>query len=118
MYAHQQILNRVIPLRPQAAIPVYPYVKLSFMEPEKQQEIFEDKYQHKLGMSYEDWLATAPETEDQAYEKLQELDQEIKQINDLLSDQPSNREELEDERDRLKLEYDLIEEMFGLDLDD
>lgn len=88
------------------------------MDQDKQQEIYEDKYREKLGMSYADWLVTAPQTEDQAYEKLQELDEEVKQINDLLADGANNRDDLEDERDRLKLEYDLIEEMYGLELDD
>lgn len=89
------------------------------MTPERQQEVFEEKYESKLGMSYQDWLDSAPETEDQAYEKLQEIDIEIKQINDVIANTPSDaREELEEERDALKLEYDLIEEMFGLELDD
>lgn len=89
------------------------------MTPERQQELYEEKYEKKLGMSYQDWLESAPETEDQAYEKLEEIDIEIKQINDVIANTPSDaREELEDERDSLKLEYDLIEEMFGLELND
>lgn len=89
------------------------------MDPEKQQNIFEDKYSSKLGVSYEQWLENAPETEDQAYEKLQEIDLELKQIAEDLSEvSPSERDILEEERDRLKLEYDLIEEIFGLELDD
>ena len=89
------------------------------MDVDKQQAIFEDKYQHKLGMSYGEWMETAPETEDQAYEKLAELNEEIKQAKDDLAEAaPEFKEELEDERDRLLLEYSLIEEMFGLELDD
>lgn len=89
------------------------------MSPDKQQEIFEEKYERKLGMSYNDWLETAPETEDQAYEKLAEIDAELKDIADILPETSGDeREEMEDERDQLKLEYDLIEEMFGLELDD
>jgi hypothetical protein len=89
------------------------------MTPERQQEIFEEKYEHKLGMTYQDWLENAPETEDQAYEKLAEIDQELKQVKEALADPaPDAKEELEDERDKLKLEYELIEEMFGLELDD
>lgn len=89
------------------------------MNPDKQQEIFEDKYEHKLGISYSEWLTTAPETEDQAYEKLAEIDAGLKRIADLLPEASSDeRDQMEDERDRLKLEYDLIEEMFGLELDD
>ncbi|HAG27738.1 TPA: hypothetical protein DCG61_03080 [Patescibacteria group bacterium] len=88
------------------------------MTPEKQQEIFEDRYASKLGLSYSEWLETAPETEDQAYDKLKEIDEELKQIMEALSAGSANSETLEDERDRLKLEYDLIEEMFGLELHD
>lgn len=89
------------------------------MDPEKLQSLFEEKYEHKLGMSYDEWLATAPETEDQAYEKLQEIDDELKQIADQYSDATEDaKDNLEDERDRLKLEYDIIEEMFGLELSD
>lgn len=89
------------------------------MTPEKQQEIFEDKYASKLGMSYAQWLETAPDTEDQAYEKLAEIDAELKELMDAITNAPTNsKEEMEEERDRLKLEYDLIEEMFGLELDD
>ncbi len=89
------------------------------MDPEKLQELFEEKYQQKLDMTYEDWLMTAPETEDQAYDKLQEIDNELKEIAAQYPDATSEaKENLEDERDRLKLEYDLIEEMFGLELND
>lgn len=95
------------------------HLTFKFMTPEKQQEIFEDKYQDKLGKTYEEWLETAPETEDQAYEKLAEIDVELKQILDILpTTSGDERDEMEDERDQLKLEYDLIEEMFGLELDD
>lgn len=90
-----------------------------YMDPEKLQSLFEEKYEHKLGLSYDEWLATAPETEDQAYEKLQEIDDELKQIQDQYPDAtPEAKDSLEDEKDRLKLEYDIIEDMFGLELKD
>ncbi len=89
------------------------------MDVEKQQELFEEKYQSKLGMSYDEWLAIAPETEDQAYEKLAEIDAELKQVKeDLAEAAPEYKDDLEDERDRLTLEYELIEDMFGLELED
>ncbi|HMR55511.1 MAG TPA: hypothetical protein PKD34_02900 [Candidatus Doudnabacteria bacterium] len=88
------------------------------MTPEKQQEIFEDRYASRLGLTYDEWLETAPETEDQAYDKLKEIDDELKQIVEVLSGEPADIEAIEEERDRLKLEYDLIEEMFGLELHD
>lgn len=89
------------------------------MDVDKQQQIFEDKYEQKLGMSYDEWLEQAPATEDQAYEKLAELNEELKQVKEDLADAaPEFKDELEDERDRLKLEYELLEEMFGLELND
>jgi hypothetical protein len=89
------------------------------MDVDKQQEIFDDKYQHKMGMSYEEWLEQAPETEDQAYEKLSEINEDLKLVKqDLAEAAPEFKDQLEDERDRLMLEYELIEEMFGLEIDD
>ena len=89
------------------------------MNPEKQQEIYEEKYENKLGVSYEEWLANAPETEDQAYAKLQEIDDELKETEIDFHDASGRaKDELEELRDRLKLEYELIEEMFGLELED
>ena len=89
------------------------------MDAQKQQELFEDKYQVKLGLSYEDWLETAPSTEDEAYASCQHIDDELKGTYDeWFNSQGDLRDELESYRERLKLEYDIIEEFFGLELKD
>jgi hypothetical protein len=89
------------------------------MDPQKQQEIFEDKYQDKLGVAYGTWMETAPETENEAYSFCKQLDDELKATYDeWYESEGEDREKLEDYRDRLKLEYDIIEELFGLELKD
>jgi hypothetical protein len=89
------------------------------MDAQKQQELFEDKYERKLGVSYQDWLETAPSTEVEAYAFCQQLDDELKATyEEWFNSTGDQREELETYRDRLKLEYDIIEEFFGLELKD
>ncbi|HEX3095966.1 MAG TPA: hypothetical protein VHQ20_02495 [Patescibacteria group bacterium] len=89
------------------------------MDAQKQQEIFEEKYERKLGVSYEHWLEGAPETENQAYDYCAELDAELKNTyEDWFNAQGEQRDKLENYRDRLKLEYDIVEELFGLELKD
>ena len=89
------------------------------MDPKKQQEIFQDKYERKLGVSYEDWMETAPQNEQEAYAYCQQLDDELKANYDQWFTATGNeRSDLEDYRDRLKLEYDIVEEIFGLELKD
>ncbi len=48
------------------------------MDASRQHEIFEDKYERKLGLAYSDWLETAPTTEDEAYARCQQIDDELK----------------------------------------
>lgn len=89
------------------------------MNAAKQQEIFEDKYERKLNLAYADWLESAPTTEDEAYARCQQIDDELKDTYDQWFEaQGDQREEISDYRDRLKLEYDIIEELFGLELKD
>lgn len=89
------------------------------MDLEHQQHLFEDKYQEKLGMSFNQWLETAPDTEDEAYARCEAIDKELKgTYEQWFEAEGEAKEKLEDYRDKLKLEYDLIEEMFGLELDD
>jgi hypothetical protein len=91
----------------------------NIMDAARQQEIFEDKYQSKLGLSYADWLETAPSTEEDAYARCQQIDDELKDSYDQWFESEGDaREELETYRDKLKLEYDIIEELFGLELHD
>lgn len=89
------------------------------MDEEKKQSIFEDKYQKLLGISYEAWLETGPQNEQQAYEWLNNID---KQLNDSYDEwfnaTGQAKEELEEKRDKLKAMYDLIEETFNFEISD
>ncbi len=89
------------------------------MDQEKQKEVFEEKYEAKLDLTYEDWLLHAPKNEDEAYARCHEIDDELKESYERwFESEDTERDELSEERDRLKLEYDIIEELFGLELDD
>lgn len=89
------------------------------IDTERQQELFEDKYARKLEMSYEDWAETAPNTESEAYARCQQIDDELKETYDEWFDaEGDRREELQEYRERLKLDYDIIEDLFGLELND
>ncbi len=89
------------------------------MDQENRQELFEDKFAAKLGMGYEEWLETAPTTESEAFARCQQIDDELKEGYDEWYDaEGDRREELQEYRERLKLDYDIIEELFGLELHD
>ena len=89
------------------------------MDHEKLQALFEDKYKQKLAISFNEWLAGAPETEAEAYSRCQIIDDELKNTYEQwFNGSGEEKDELENYRDRLKIEYDLIEEMFGLELHD
>lgn len=81
--------------------------------------LFEEKCQEKLGKTYEEWLDAGPQTEDEAYARLQEIDDELQttygQWYEALGDE---KEQLEECRDKLKAEYDFLEEVFGLEAAD
>ena len=89
------------------------------LDSEDIQELFVDKYQGLLGLTYNEWLERGPQTEDQAYARLQEIDQILKDTYEQWQEgSGAEKDELEDYRDKLKAEYDFIEEIFGLELDD
>lgn len=89
------------------------------MDFNKLQEIFDDKYANRIGVEFTEWYETAPNTEAEAYARCQYLDDELKATYDLwFNAQGEDRDAMEDYRERLKSEYDLIEEMFGLELKD
>ncbi len=89
------------------------------MDAEKRQELFDDKYQPKLGLSYEEWMEAAPNTEEEAYAYCQQIDDELRSTyEEWFSAQGEQRDEMESYRARLKLEYDIVEELFGLELQD
>jgi hypothetical protein len=89
------------------------------MDPEKQQELFDDKYAEKLGLTFTDWIESAPTNEDEAYAFCQQIDDELKNTYEQWFNAVGDeRDELEVYRDRLKLEYDIVEELFNLELHD
>ena len=89
------------------------------LDQETIKDLYTDKYQAKIGLEYNEWLAQSPDTEDQAYARLQEIDDILKDTyEDWRDGSGLEKEELETYRDSLKAEYDLIEEMFGLELND
>lgn len=102
MHAHQRLITRI-----------------NFMDPDKQQELFDDKYAPKLEMSYSEWLQTSPTSEEEAYAACQAIDEELKNTYETwFTATGDERDELDTYRDKLKLEYDIIEELFGLELKD
>lgn len=86
------------------------------MDQEDIQELFERKYQKALGETYQDWLQHGPQSENQAYQRCIEID---KILNDTYDEwfnaEGERRDELQDYRDKLKAEYDFIEEVFALE---
>lgn len=89
------------------------------MDASKQQELFDDKFALKLGLSYVDWMETAPATEEEAYAFCQQLNDELTDTYEQwFGATGDEREELTDYRGKLKLEYDIVEELFGLELID
>jgi len=86
------------------------------MDPQKLQELFEEKYEKQLGMTYQVWLAQAPQTEDAAYQELERLNQKIEQSIDQRSNNnpPDFEDKINEQLERLRLLYSLIEEQFGL----
>jgi hypothetical protein len=89
------------------------------MDTDRAQNLFDDKYQKGLGMSYQEWLETAPQTEVAAYKRLDEINRELHRTYDLWFEATGDeKDRLEEYREKLKLEYDLLEELYGLELSD
>ena len=89
------------------------------MDQEDIKELFEDKYQKALGMSYQDWISSGPQTEEQAFARCMEIDRQLNATyDDWFNTTGEAKDTLEDMRDKLKLEYDLIEEVFHLEAND
>ena len=82
-------------------------------------ELFQDKYEGLMGLSYDEWLEVGPQTEDEAYARLQEIDTLLKEgYDEWFEAEEPQKSEIEDYRDKLKAEYDLLEEIYGLELND
>lgn len=89
------------------------------MEPEAIKSLFDDKYKKLLNMSYEEWLETGPQTEEQAYARCIEIDRTLNQTYDQWFEAKDvEKDQLGDYRDKLKVEYDLIEDIFHLEAND
>jgi len=89
------------------------------MDQDKLHEIFQDKYEKLLGITFEEWLEQAPQTEDQAYTRLKEIDEELKKTEEEYeSAEGDEKWELGEYREKLRNEYQLLEEMFGLESKD
>lgn len=81
--------------------------------------LFEDKYEDSLGMSYQEWLGKGPQTEEEAFARCIEIDRELNRTYDeWFEAKGEEKERLGDLRQKLKSEYDLIEEVFHLEPND
>ncbi len=81
--------------------------------------LFEEKYEDRLGMAYDDWMEQGPQTEDAAYARLEVIDEELKNTEDQYQDaEGEEKTELNEYRERLRNEYQFIEEIFGLESKD
>lgn len=89
------------------------------MDDDKKQSIFEDKYQKLLGMTYEQWLEVGPQNETEAFAWLNKIDKKLNSSYDAwFNASGEEKERLEEERDKLKAIYDLIEEIFNMEIAD
>ena len=89
------------------------------MDQEDIEELFERKYHKLLGETYQDWLEHGPKGESEAYQRCIEIDKILNDTYDEWFDaEGERRDELQDYRDKLKAEYDFIEEIFALEQPD
>ena len=89
------------------------------MDEDDKKGLFEDKYQKTLGLKYEEWRSQGPRNETEAYARLQEIDDELKNTYDEWYEAEGDRkDEMEEDRDKLKAEYDFLETAYGLEAPD
>lgn len=89
------------------------------MDQEDIKDLYEEKYHKKIGMTFEDWNESGPQNETEAYARLQEIDEELKaSYDEWYEAEGDKREEMEEYREKLKGEYDFLEEVFGLEAGD
>jgi len=80
------------------------------------QSLFDDKYEAMLNMSYEEWLEKGPQTEEEAYARCNVIDRELEATyEEWFEGTGDTKEQLGEYRGRLKAEYDLLEDVFGLE---
>lgn len=89
------------------------------MDEDDIKDLYQDKYEKVLNMPYEEWLTKGPQSEEQAYARCIAIDRELNATYDeWFAAEGEKREELQDMRDKLKAEYDLLEEIFHLEPND
>jgi hypothetical protein len=89
------------------------------MDAEEIQSLFDDKYKKLLGLTYEQWLEKGPQTESEAYARCIEIDRELNRTYDeWFEAKGDKKDQLGDYRDKLKAEYDLIEDIYHLEAND
>lgn len=89
------------------------------MDQDDIKDLYNEKYRKLLGIKYEEWQDTGPQNEGEAYARLQEIDEELKNSYDeWYESEGDTKEELGEHRDKLKAEYDFLEEAFGLEAPD
>ncbi|MDE2312151.1 MAG: hypothetical protein KGJ93_03660 [Patescibacteria group bacterium] len=89
------------------------------MDQDDIKDLYNEKYKKTLGINYEEWQGTGPQNEEEAYARLQEIDDELKASYDEWYEAEGElKEELDEQRDKLKAEYDFLEEVFGLEAPD
>lgn len=81
--------------------------------------LFDDKYHKLLHMTYEQWLEQGPQNEEQAYARCIAIDRELNRTYDeWFEAKGEEKDRLQDYRDKLKAEYDLIEDIYHLEAND
>lgn len=94
-------------------------IDLDEEEKEKIKDLFDDKYEKILGMNFGDWIEKGPQTEEQAFARCMEIDRELNATyDDWFNAKGDKKDELGNYREKLKSEYDLIEDMFHLEAND
>jgi hypothetical protein len=89
------------------------------MDQDQLRDIYQEKYEKMLGLTFEEWLDQAPQAEDQAYEILKEIDDELKSTAEEYEDATGDAKwELGEYREMLHNKYQLIEEIYGLEPQD
>ncbi len=85
------------------------------MDEEELKIWYEEKYHKLLGITFEEWLESSPKSEDQAYARMEDIDRELKATEDEYHDSTGDEKwQLEEYREKMRNEYQMLEEMFGL----
>lgn len=89
------------------------------MDQDDIKDLYQEKYKKILGLTFEEWQNSGPQNEEEAYARLQEIDDELKNSYDEWYEaEGDTKAELEEYRDKLKAEYDFLEAGFGLEAPD